>query len=99
MSRANSGNSAASTDDAGASSSQDATGPNIRGDRSRDGGRRASSKAKKAARVVKPAKIRVPNYSQAIPAYSRAGTLPERTLLEYPPVGFVLLTYPYPDRG
>ena len=36
---------------------------------------------------------RAPDYSQAIPAYPRAGTLPE-----YPRVGWVLLesSYPYP---
>ena len=37
---------------------------------------------------------RARDYSQAIPAYPRAGTLPV-----YPRVGWVLLSYPYPDRG
>ena len=73
MSHADSGNSAASTDDAGASSSQDATRQEAEVIKfeTEEGG--ASNKAK-AVRVVEPAKIRTPDYSQAILAYTRAGT-------------------------
>ena len=94
ISHADSGDTAPSTDIAGTPPSQDSTRQQtyVIEVETEEGG--ASDKVS-AVRVVKSAKIRALDYSQPIPAYPMAGTVPE-----YPRLGFVLLLlYPYPYHG